>query len=118
MYTSNSPKQNVRDIKRQALAILAQGTPEASQCLLELLKCDDPYAAASAASQVLDRVLGRPSEVSQISNDEAVRPSSAPLEYLTADERTEMNDLICAVQRFAALAQERADAAKMEGSDA
>lgn len=47
------------EVRREAHLILAAATPRAAQRLVELLEDHDPRIALTAASTLLDRVLGR-----------------------------------------------------------
>jgi len=98
-------RSSIRAIRREALAVLAEGTAAASSRLLKLLESDDERVVAIAASQILDRVLGKPSDRSQVP-DESQR-SSAPVHLLTTAERAELADALLVVSRLAALAQSR-----------
>jgi len=89
----------IRTVRREAFALLAEGTPEAAQRLLFLMQSTDDRVSAIACSQVLDRVLGKPGESPQ-GQDEA--KAALDLSHLTAEERAELHAALATVHRLAA----------------
>ena len=87
----------MRAVRREALSLLADGTPEASQRLLDLMRSEDERVAAVACAQVLDRVLGKPNDAPQ-AQDEA--GGVMDLSPLTADERVELGAALATISRL------------------
>lgn len=98
-------RSSIRAIRREALPVLAEGTAAASRRLLELLESDDERVVAIAASQVLDRTRGKPSDRLQV--PDGSQRSSAPIQLLNSAEKAELADALLVVSRLAALAQSR-----------
>ncbi len=87
----------MRAIRRQALSLLADGTPEASQRLLGLMRSSDERVAAVACAQVLDRVLGKPGDDPQAQDEGG---GIMDLSHLNEGERAELGAALATVARL------------------
>ena len=87
----------MRAVRKEALSLLADGTPEASRRLLVLMRSEDERVAAVACAQVLDRVLGKPGDAPQ-AQDEA--GGAIDLSHLTEAERIELGSALAAIARL------------------
>jgi hypothetical protein len=90
--------------QREALALLHEGTPVAAQRLLALVNSDDERVAVMAAIQVLDRTLGKPTDMPQQAGGGA---GSLDVSVLDADEREELLIHLAGIQRLRALVATR-----------
>ena len=110
-------RSSVRAARKQALAILAEGTPEASRRLLALMSSTDERVAAVACQQVLDRALGKPDAQPQTNGADSTESALArgDVQFLTPDERAELMGAIEMIRRLSALAQSRAYDETIEG---
>lgn len=82
--------------------MLAQKTPEAAQTLIDLMDDEDSRVRAIAASQILDRILGRAGELPQL-RDETQLMS---MDHLTPDEQRQAMDAILLLKRLSQKGEE------------
>ena len=91
------PKGPWRSMKRDAVALLREATPEAVQTLIEKMRSTDERVSTVAAEQILNRSLGRPGEMPQGDEDTGGMPDMA---HLTAGERLELANALDVVMRL------------------
>jgi hypothetical protein len=86
-----------KSTRKAALALLHEATPDAALRLLELARSEDERVAAVAITQIMDRTLGRPSEIPQGADD---GDRSLDLTRLTMAERAELLGALATVRRL------------------
>jgi hypothetical protein len=90
-------RSSVRAIRRETLALLSEGTPRAARVLLAMLDSDDERCRAVAASQILDRVLGKPSSEPQATDDKA---GALDISHLAPEQRAEAWAAVATLERL------------------
>lgn len=93
-----------RKVRRDALAILREGTVEASRRLLELTRSSDERVAIMALVQVLDRTMGKPSDMPQGADSDG---GPLDLSLLDAGEREELLIHLAGIRRLRDLVASR-----------
>jgi hypothetical protein len=89
--------------RRQALAMLHEGTPEASQRLLEMVRSPDERVALGAIAVVLGQTLGKPGAAPVEDGGRSI-----DLAALAADEIAELQVALATVRRLRGVALARA----------
>ena len=90
--------------KKIVWEMLVAAVPEAITRLVQMLRSDDERVAAVAAAQILDRVLGKPSDQPQGQDDAA---QSFDLSHLTPDQHIELAAALDTVVRLTGLGNAR-----------
>jgi hypothetical protein len=87
--------------RREALALLHEGTAEASARLLDMVRSDDERVAVIASVQVLDRTLGKPSDMPQGDDGSG---GALDMSRLTAADREALMHHLAEIKRIRAKA--------------
>jgi len=103
----------MRSIRKETYALLASGTPEAAQRLLNLMASPDERVSAIACAQVLDRVLGKPGDKPQADEDAG---GKMDLTHLTDAERAELDEALDVIMRLTGFPVGRAGEAGQIGT--
>jgi hypothetical protein len=98
-------RSSIKAIRKAGLALLATGTEQASQVLLDALRSEDERVRTVAATQILDRVLGRPGEKPHEPADE--EEQELDLSNLTDEELAELRAAITVSQNYVAISRQR-----------
>jgi hypothetical protein len=95
------PKGNAaggwRRAKRLALAAMKDGTEDGVRKLMELVRSDDDRVAMVAVKELLDRTLGKPTDLPQV-NDDALPPID--LSALSDEDRGELAAAMAVIRRL------------------
>jgi hypothetical protein len=91
---------SLRATRREAMALLAEATPKAIERLTMGLDSPDERVGIISAEQVLNRVLGRPSDTPQGDDVRDVHDLSG----LTSEQRAEVRQLAARLRQLLALA--------------
>ena len=86
-----------KSVRREAMALLREATPEAVQTLIQKMRSEDERVSTVACEQILNRSLGRPSEMPQGDEDTGGMPDMA---HLTAGERLELAGALDIIMRL------------------
>jgi hypothetical protein len=87
----------VREARKQALAILAEGTPESARKMMELVRSTDERVAVIATKEVLDRTLGKAGEGPQVADSS---DGLVDVTHLSPEQREELSAALATIYRL------------------
>lgn len=86
-----------KSVRREAMALIRAAVPEAIDTLIARMRSDDERVSTVACEQILNRALGRPTDMPQGDEDVGGMPDMA---HLTAGERLELASALDVIMRL------------------
>ena len=90
-------RSSIRAARRESSGLLAEATPEATRRLIELMRSNDERVATIAASAILDRVHGKPTD-KPLADDAVGR--QLDVSHLSQIERQEIEAALKTIYRL------------------